>query len=249
MPADAPPPPARVALVTGGARRVGRSVALHLARAGWDVAITYHTSSDDASSLAGAVEMLGRQFQMIRADLSDPDAATARVAEAVSKRYARLDLLLHNASVYEPSGLFDATAEQMRKMFAVHAESPLLLTRRLAPLLKVAGGTVIAMTDVNVDRPRPAYAAYTMSKAALANLVPSLARELAPLVTANAIAPGVVEWPADMPSEQRDEYLERVPLGRAGTGEDVARLVEFLCTGGKYVTGQTIRLDGGRSVR
>ena len=188
MPAN-PPDPVRVALVTGGARRVGRFVAMHLARLGWDVAITYHASGEAASSLAEEVGRIGRQCLIVKADLTDPDAATARVAEAVSKRFPRLDLLLHNASLYEPGGLFDATPDQMRRFFAVHAESPLLLTRRLAPLLKVANGTVIAMTDVNVDRPRPSYAAYTMSKAALANLVPSLARELAPDVTANAIAP------------------------------------------------------------
>ena len=222
---------------------------MHLARLGWDVAVTYHTSDEAASSLAVAVEGVGRQCLIVRADLSDPDGATTKVADAVGKRFARLDLLMHNASVYEAGGLFDATPEQMRRFFAVHAASPLLLTRRLAPLLRAANGTVIAMTDVNVDRPRPSYAAYTMSKAALANLVPSLARELAPDVTANAIAPGVVDWPEDMPAAEREDYLKLIPLERAGTPADVAKLVHFLCTDGKYVTGQTLRLDGGRSVQ
>ena len=248
MSADSPPP-TRVALVTGGARRVGRAVSLHLARLGWDVAVTYHASGEAASSLAEALGRMGRQCLIVKADLTDPDAATARVADAITRRFSRLDLLLHNASLYEPGGLADATPAQMRRLFAVHAESPLLLTNRLAPLLKAAGGTVIAMTDINVDRPRPSYAAYTMSKAALANLVPSLARDLAPLVTANAIAPGVVDWPDDMPADDRAAYLKKIPLARAGSPADVATLVHFLCTDGKYITGQTLRLDGGRSVR
>jgi pteridine reductase len=105
------------------------------------------------------------------------------------------------------------------------------------------------MSDEQIDRPGPAYAAYSLSKAALENAVKSLARELAPEVTVNAIAPGVVEWPADMPPAARQKYLKRVPLSRAGTPQDVANLVEFLCTGGRYITGQTIRLDGGRSIR
>lgn len=242
-----PAPP--VALITGGAKRVGRAVAHHLAERGWNIALTYNTSSDAASDLAHRIQGLGRQCQIIQADLTEPDASTRRIADAVTRRFARLDLLLHNASLYEKGGLADATAEQMRRFFAIHAESPLLLTQRLADLLRKARGSVIAMSDVNVDRPRPAWAAYTMSKAALANLVPSLARDLAPQVTVNAIAPGVVEWPDDMTQEQRQAYLEKIPLARAGTPQDVARLIHFLVTDGRYITGQTIRLDGGRSIR
>lgn len=243
---DLAPP---VALVTGGAKRVGRAVALHLAHYGWDISLTYNTSADAASDLANRIQGLGRQCQIIPADLTDPDASTRRIADAFTARFNRLDLLLHNASLYEKGGLTDATAAQMRRFFALHAESPLLLTQRLSKPLKTSRGSVIAMSDVNVDRPRPAWAAYTMSKAALANLVPSLARDLAPHVTVNAIAPGVVEWPDDMPEADRQAYLKKIPLARAGTPEDVAKLVHFLVTDGRYITGQTLRLDGGRSIR
>lgn len=243
---ESPPP---VALVTGGARRVGRAVALHLARHGWDIAVTYLTSNEAASDLAGQIEGLGRGCQILKADLTDPAPAAERIADAVTNRFGRLDLLLHNASLYEPGGLSDVTAEQMRRFFAIHAESPLLLTQRLVGLLRASRGAVIAMSDVNVDRPRPSWAAYTMSKAALANLVPSLARDLAPQVTVNAIAPGVVAWPDDLPQSEREAYLKKIPLARAGSPEDVAKLVHFLVTDGRYITGQTIRLDGGRSVR
>ncbi len=241
----------RIALITGGARRVGRRVALHLAERGWDIAITWNTSAEDASTLAERVEGLGREFLSIKADSADPQAAAERVANAFSSRFARLDLLMHNASLYERGGLLEANLPQLRRLLAIHVETPILLTGRLAPLLKAAGGdgSVIVMSDEQLDRPGPAYAAYSMSKAAVENVVKSLARELAPSVTVNAIAPGVVEWPADMPEASRYRYLKRVPLGRAGTPQDVANLVEFLCVSGRYVTGQTLRLDGGRSVR
>ena len=245
MPDDAP----RAALITGGAARVGRHVALHLARLGWDIAVTYNASAGQATTLAERIEGLGRECVPVQADFADPPAAAAKVADVVSRRFARLDLLLHNASLYTRVGLLDVSHDVLRRLLAIHAETPVLLTQRLAPMLRASNGTVIAMSDEQLDRPAPGYAAYSLSKAAMENAVKSLARALAPEVTVNAIAPGVVEWPEAMPEADRERYLKRVPLRRAGTPEDVARLVEFLCTGGQYITGQVIRLDGGRSVR
>jgi pteridine reductase len=242
--------PARpTALITGGAKRVGRHVALHLAQQGWDIAVTYNRSRSEASTLAQRVEGLGGECLIVEADFTDPPRAAERVAEAFRQRFAHLDLLLHNASLYERGGLLEASHDQLRRLLAVHAETPVLLTQRLSPLLKSAAGSVIVMSDEQLDRPGPAYAAYSLSKAAIENAVRSLARELAPEVTVNAIAPGVVEWPDDMPDSSRRKYLKRVPLNRPGTPQDVAELVEFLCTRGRYITGQTIRLDGGRSIR
>jgi pteridine reductase len=128
----------------------------------------------------------------------------------------------------------------------VHA--PLLLCQRFAATLRSTRGHVINMVDLLAERPWPTYLAYCASKAALKNLTLGLARELAPEVTVNGIAPGVVEWPADYPQAEREKYLQRVPLARAGTPQDVANLVHFLCTEGSYITGQIIRLDGGRSI-
>ena len=113
---------------------------------------------------------------------------------------------------------------------------------------RASRGHVVNMIDLLVERPWPEYLAYCASKAALASLTLGLARELAPEVTVNGISPGVVEWPKDMPEFEKEKYLKRVPLGRAGAGEDVANLVHFLCTEGSYITGQIIRLDGGRSI-
>ena len=127
-------------------------------------------------------------------------------------------------------------------------ESPLLLAKALADKLRASRGHIVNMVDLLAERPWPAYAAYAASKAALANLTLSLARELAPDVTVNGIAPGVVEWPDDYPESERAKYLKRVPLARAGSPDDVAKLLHFLVTDGSYITGQIIRLDGGRSI-
>jgi pteridine reductase len=237
-----------VALITGGAKRVGRAVALHLARQGWDIAITYNTSGDDAASLASQVEGLRRQCAIIQADFNDPEAAAARVAGVVQQRFARLDLLMHNASLYERGGLLEADLDLVRRMMAIHVETPLLLTQKLAGMLRASGGSVIVMSDQQIERPGKTYAAYSISKAAITSAVKSLAREFAPDVTVNAIAPGAVIWPEEMAPAAAERYLKRVPLGRAGSPADVATLVEFLCTRGRYITGQMIRLDGGRSL-
>ncbi len=238
----------RVLLVTGGAARVGRAVALHFAGLGYDIAFTYRTSGEAASSLAEQVDRLGRECLPIRADFTDPSAAE-HIADAVASRFDRLDVLLHNASHYKPVSLDETTPELLRRDLAVHVETPLFLTRRLRPLLVAAKGTVVAMTDVDLARSRPSFLTYQISKAALANLMANLARELAPDVTVNCIAPGAVAWPDDMPEADKEHYLSRVPLGRVGEPADVAAAVEYLATTGRYVTGETLRLDGGRHLR
>ena len=239
----------RVALVTGGAKRVGRAVVLKLAGMGYDVAFTYLSSEAEAADVRRAVEQEhGRAALAVRADLSDPAAAADAVDRALTERFARLDVLVNNASLWLPAPLADTTLETTRKVWAVHVESPLLLAKAFAARLREARGHIVNMVDLLAERPWPQYLAYCASKAALWNLTLGLARELAPDVTVNGIAPGVVEWPDDYPEAERAKYLRRVPLNRAGTPADVAAAVKFLVTGGGYVTGQILRLDGGRSI-
>ncbi len=238
----------RVALVTGAARRVGRAIVQRLAEGGFDLAFTYLNSQTAADELAGIVRGMGRRIVAIRADFADPPAASAAVADTVMGEFGRLDVLVNNASVYEPSSLGDATLEQGRRMWAVHVETPLLLVRRLEPALRASRGRIINLTDLLAERPWPAYLLYSVTKAALLSLTLGLARALAPEVTVNAISPGAVQWPDDYPEEARRRYLSRVPLGRAGTPQDVAAIVHFLATEGSYITGQVLRVDGGRSI-
>jgi len=157
-------------------------------------------------------------------------------------------VLVNNASVYQPGRLRETDVAMMRLVAAVHVQSPLLLCKRFEATLRQHRGHIINMVDLLSERPSPQYLIYCASKAALANLTIGLARELAPEVTVNGIAPGVVQWPEGYPAVEQERYLKRVPLGRAGTPADVANLVHFLCTEGSYITGQIIRLDGGRSI-
>ena len=238
----------KVALVTGGAKRVGRAIVGRLAEAGYDVAFTYYSSEAGADALVE--EHHGGPARVVRilADFTEPATFVAPTIESVRRELGRLDVLVNNASLYEPGGLADTSIEQSRRLMAIHVESPLLLVQGFAPMLRSTRGHVVNMVDLLAERPWPQYLAYCASKAALANLTLGLARELAPEVTVNGIAPGVVAWPEDYPEADRARYLKRVPLGRAGTPQDVAELVYFLCTAGSYLTGQILRLDGGRSI-
>jgi pteridine reductase len=242
-------PTAPVALVTGGAKRVGRAIVEKLAETGHDIAFTYCNSEADAADLLKWISAKpARSAIAIKADLTDPANSVDHIAREFHKKFNRLDLLVHSASIYEKSSLDTTDLAQMRRLMAIHFESPLLLARALAGKLRESRGHVINMVDLLAERPWPQFLAYCASKAALANLTLGLARELAPQVTVNGIAPGVVEWPPGYPEDEKRKYLSRVPLARAGTPQDVASLVHFLATEGDYITGQIIRLDGGRSI-
>ncbi|MGA2501347.1 MAG: SDR family oxidoreductase [Tepidisphaeraceae bacterium] len=233
----------KTALITGGARRVGRAIALRLAEGGFDIVVTYHRSEADAQAVCGQIRALGREAMAIEADLTRiPEGV-----EAVASGVERVDVLVNNASICEPDNPADVV-ERMRRMMAIHVEAPSLLCRALGPKLREVQGHVINMLDILAERPWPRFATYCASKAAMLNLTVSLARELAPEVTVNGISPGVVQWPDNFPEESRAAYLARVPLGRAGDAQDVANLVHFLVTQGTYITGQVIRVDGGRSL-
>jgi pteridine reductase len=239
----------RVALVTGGAKRVGGAIVRRLFESGFDIAFTFRSSRRAALELASQYSQLpDRKAIAIEADLADPDAAAARIGAEIDRRFGRLDVLVNNASVYLPGKLAETDMAMMRLVAAVHVQTPLLLSKRFAAMLRQNHGHIINMVDLLAERPWPEYLIYCASKAALANLTLGLARELAPEVTVNGIAPGVVQWPDASETADEERYLKRVPLARAGTPQDVANLVHFLCTEGSYITGQIIRLDGGRSI-
>jgi pteridine reductase len=237
-----------VALVTGAARRVGRSIALHLADAGYDVAFTYLSSLTEARSLERQIRSRRRQVLAIQADLTDPSVAVQTIRQEFGDFSPRLDVLVNNASLYEPDATAGKQLEQMRRFWAIHVESPLLLCRAMSSKLRAAGGHVINMLDLLAERPLPRYLGYCASKGGMRTLTLGLARELAPRVTVNGISPGIVMWPEQTPQRIRRQYLRRVPLARAGTPQDVARAVLFLCEDGSYITGQILRLDGGRGL-
>ena len=244
----------RVALVTGGARRVGRAIALRLARAGMHVAITYQTSGDAAASLVRSIRRQGRKALAIQVDLAASDAAD-QVHADFTKRFGRLDALVNNASTFKPGALGGLQTGQFDLMMAVNARAPVMLMKRFSPMLAEGfrsdkphtAGRVVNFIDIHVlGEPLGGYLAYNCSKAALHEATKTAAIELAPKITVNAIAPGVVAWADSYTAAQRREYLKRVPLGREGTPLEAAEAVLYFVRDATYCTGQVLRLDGGR---
>ena len=246
----------RVALVTGGAIRVGKAVAMELARAGLDVAITCRTSVAEARQTARAIEALGRRCHVIEADFLD-EAAVAHVHAQMQEVFGRCDVLVNNASVFEPSPLSSLTRGQLDQQMRVNAIAPLMLMQALAPMLAAhhqagdAGSTgrIVNFIDIHVmGQHLRGFMAYNVSKAALMEATMTAALELAPAITVNAIAPGVVAWAESYTPEARQAYMRRVPLARPGTPDDAAAAVRYLACDAHYCTGQIIKLDGGRFI-
>lgn len=240
---------APIALVTGGARRVGRAICLELARSGYEVWVHYGTAANEATSLRDHIARGGRRCQLFCADLgqrSSQDAFIADVLNHLGPR--RLSLAVMNASVFESEPLAQLEDATLDRAFELHSLFPLRLVRALAPKMKQGDPSLIAlMLDAALSRPPRNLVHYHASKGALASLVPSLCRELAPHVRVVGICPGQVCWPEDYDEEKRRALTNRIPQGRVGTPEEVARLVRFVATEGTYINGVEIIVDGGAS--
>lgn len=242
-----------IALITGAAKRVGRACALMLAEAGFDIAFTYNHSRDDAAETTEAIAKLGAKVECFRVDYSKPDAIDDTLLY-FQQAFSRLDVLINNASIFNQKPVGEIEPDYFQRHMMINAQAPLMLTQACRPLLDQRmerDGTparVINFVDIHImGRPRAGYAAYSMSKAAVLEMTRTLAVELAPKISVNAIAPGVVAWAdAEYTERQKQAYLKQVPLDRAGTPEDAARAVKFLATDGDYCNGQVIRVDGGR---
>jgi pteridine reductase len=242
-----------LAIVTGAARRVGLATARALSRSGLDLVITYRESEEEARAAAAELGGLGASIRLERVDLDDL-AAVEALGSRLAAELPRVDVLVHNASVYGPTPLAAVTADELLRQYRINAAAPVLLTKHLAPRLaespRPGGGAVVAMCDIHaMGRPRREFSAYAMSKASLAEMVRTLARELAPRVRVNGVAPGVVAFPDsgyESDPEMQRRYLSRVPLGRSGTPEDAAEAVRWLALEAHYITGEIVRVDGGR---
>lgn len=240
----------KVALVTGGAQRIGAVIVRSLHAAGMRVAIHYHASAAAAEELAGELKAVRPDSAVaVQGDLDDPTCPAELVA-AIEARFGRLDVLVNNASRFYPTPLDTATAAQWDELMGSNLRAPFFLAQAAAPLLRAAGGCIVNLVDVHAQRPLKDHSIYCMAKAANAMMVMSLARELGPAVRVNGVAPGAILWPdRELSDAAKQEILDRTALKRTGAMEDVARAALFLIRDADYVTGQVLAVDGGRSVQ
>ena len=238
----------RVALVTGAGRRLGRAIASGLAGRGARLAIHYHATGDGAASLRDEIRAAGGEAECFAADLRD--AAAARdLPGRVAAHFGALDVLVNSAAVMHRLRLEETTPGAWNEIIDLNLRSLFFTAQGAAPHLRAARGCLVNIADLAGLEPWPAYAAHSVSKAGVVMLTEVLARELAPEVTVNAVAPGAVLVPDDYGAAARDELVRTTPLRRLGEPEDVVAAVLYLVEGGGYVTGQTLVVDGGRRLR
>lgn len=241
------PTPHPVALITGAARRVGATIARRLHAAGFDVALHYRSPGADLDALVADLESARRGSTLaLQADLADT-AASAALVPAILARFGRLDALVNNASSFYPTPLGGIEEAQFDDLMATNARAPLFLAQAAADALRAARGAIVNLVDIYADRPIPRYLPYCMAKAALVALTYGLARELGPEVRVNAIAPGNILWSTNPEKAETLAVVEqRTALKRQGAPEDIAGEALWLLRDAGYVTGQVLRVDGGR---
>lgn len=241
--------PRRVALVTGSARRVGAAIARGLHADGYDLALHYRHSGEAMQALVAELDA-NRPGSVLplHADLVEFDRLPELIARTVG-HHGRLDALVNNASAYYATPIGQATPQQWDELFASNARAPFFLSQAAAPHLKASGGAIVNIADIYASRPLGGHTIYCMAKAALVMMTQSLARELGPEVRVNAVAPGNVLW-SDNPvkAETLELVHARTALKRQGEPADIVSAVRWLLDGNRYITGQIIAIDGGRSL-
>jgi pteridine reductase len=236
----------RCALVTGAAHRVGRAIALELGRAGMTVAIHYRSSAEDAERTADDLRRLGGHPVLFQADLSTRDGARA-LGESVLAELGRLDVLVPSAAGFERV-VYDAIDDDAwDRMMVLNLAAPFALVQKLTPALRRQRGSITFITCSSTRTPLRNYLPYVVSKGAVAHLMRTLSLELAPEVRVNAVGPGTVLPPPDYDTDALDRIRSRIPLGRLGSPDDIARAVVFLAKS-PFITGQELIVDGGRTV-
>jgi NAD(P)-dependent dehydrogenase (short-subunit alcohol dehydrogenase family) len=231
------------ALVTGGARRIGREIALTLARAGADVAITYLTSETEAQQTAQEIESLGCRSIALKCDVRSEASVRAGI-QAATAIFGSLDLLVNNAAVFDSAPLESISVAAWDAVFETNARGPFLVAREALPHLRAVEGRIVNIGSLGGLHAWPGHAHYCGSKAALHMLTQAMARAFAPLVSVNCVAPGWIDF-ADSEAEASARFSARTPMRRNGSADDVAQAVLFFATGPRFVTGQILAVDGG----
>ena len=239
----------RVVLITGAAQRLGAASARLLHSLGWRVLVHYRQSGEKAEELAAEFNAIRpNSCAVLQADLANIHEVQA-LAKAAQAQWQRIDALVNNASSFYPTPIGEATDEHWDDLFSSNARAPFFLAQALAPELARRHGAIVNMLDIHAEKPLREHTLYCMAKAAAVMMTQSLARELAPAVRVNGIAPGAVLWPsAGNNPVMQEKVLASIPLQKLGEPSDIARTIAFLLEEAPYITGQIIAVDGGRSL-
>jgi NAD(P)-dependent dehydrogenase (short-subunit alcohol dehydrogenase family) len=231
------------ALVTGGARRIGREIALALADAGADVAITYRQSEKEATRTVEELSAMGASASAFACDVRS-EASVRAAVDGVMERFGRLDILVNNAAVFETASLDSLTLEQWDAVFETNTRGPFLVAREALPHLRAVRGRIVNIGSLGGLQAWASHGHYCSSKAALHMLTQVMAKAFAPEVSVNCVAPGWIDMDAQ-PSQTAMHIAEKTPMRRSGAAEDVAGAVVFFATGPSFITGQVLAVDGG----
>ena len=237
------------ALITGAARRVGAVIAERLHDEGADVAIHFRNSEQEAQDVCARLnDRRPDSARAFQADLSNI-AEVNSLATTVQDWRGHVDALVNNASSFYRTPIGQISEEQWDDLVGSNMKAPLFLAQALLPSLRESAGSIVNIVDIHAERPLRDHPVYGAAKAGLAMLTRSLAKDLAPEVRVNGVAPGAILWPEDdMTGKVRAQILKQVPLARLGSPDDIAGAVVFLVRDASYVTGQIISIDGGRSI-
>jgi pteridine reductase len=240
----------RIVLITGGAKRLGAAICRRLHAAGATLMLHYRASAGEARLLQAELNHVrADSVALIQADLLDLNKLPAMIEQTL-QTYGRLDGLVNNASSFMPTPIGAITPELWDELIGTNLRAPLFLAQAAAPALRKAQGAIVNIADIHAERPLKNFVVYSIAKAGLVGLTRSLARELAPEVRVNAVAPGPILWPDDASFDElsRQRIISHTPLKREGEPDDIAKAVHFLLADASYVTGETISVDGGRHV-
>ena len=232
-------------LITGGSKRIGRTIALHLAHYGYSIALHYHHSQKDAEALARIIQTLQVRCDIFEADLENAKNVSSLIQQ-VRKKFPDLQSLINNASIFEKSTLRTGDIKDFDQEFAINLRAPFILCSQFASLIKE--GSIINILDTNVTKDKTGHFSYLLAKKSLADLTRLAALELAPEIRVNAIAPGLILPPESQGKEYLDRLAKNIPLKRKGEPTDIAKAVQFLLEN-TYITGQTIFVDGGEHLK
>ena len=240
----------RIVLITGGAKRVGAAICRRLHAAGATLMLHYRASAGEARLLQAELNHVrANSVALIQADLLVLNKLPAMIEQTL-QTFGRLDGLVNNASSFLPTPIGAITPELWDDLIGTNLRAPLFLAQAAAPALKKAQGAIVNIADIHAERPLKNFVVYSIAKAGLVGMTRSLARELAPEVRVNAVAPGPILWPDDASFDElsRQRIISHTPLKREGEPDDIAKAVHFLLADATYVTGETISVDGGRHI-